>query len=84
MNPKVTGPNSIRYPTILPSITSDLENKWKKFGLLNVQKNFISFWAAYLFHVTNQRPSKSDYQNFAQSIVAAYPTLADSDGRCVR
>lgn len=80
----MTGPNSICYPTILPTITSDLQSKLETFGISKVQKNFIAFWAAYLSNVTNQRPSKSDYQNFARSIVAAYPTLADTDGGCVR
>jgi len=80
---QVTGPGSIRHPIILPSITPDLQKKLDDIGLLKAQKNFIAFWAAHLSHITNQWPTKSDYQNFAQSIVAAYPALADVGGGCV-
>jgi len=79
----VTGPGSICHPIILPSITPDLQKKLDNIRLLKAQKNFIAFWAAHLSHVTNQWPTKSDYQNFAQSIVAAYPALADVGGGCV-
>ncbi|XP_067210765.1 uncharacterized protein [Linepithema humile] len=82
VKPQVTGPGSIRHPIILPSITSDLQKKLNDIGLLKAQKNFIAFWAAHLSYVTNQWPTKSDYQNFAQSIVAAYPALADIGGGC--
>lgn len=79
----MAGPGSICHPVILPFITPDLQKNWNDIGLLKAQKNFIAFWAAHLSYVTNQWPTKSDYQNFAQSIVAAYPALADINGGCV-
>lgn len=83
MQPQITGPGSIRYPTCLPSITPDLQKKVNDLGILRCQKDFIAFWAGHLCIMTNQRPSRLDYQNYAQSIVAAYPALADANGGCV-
>lgn len=83
MQQQITGPGSIRYPTCLPSIASDLQNKLDDFGILKCQKEFIAFWAGYLCVMTDQRPSRLDYHNYAQSIVAAYPALADTNGGCV-
>lgn len=79
----ITRSMSIRFPTMLLSLTLDLKQKVDNVELLNAQKQLIAFWAAYLLHATNQTPTKSDYCNFAQSIVLSYPALADTDGGCV-
>lgn len=82
--PHVAEPNAInRQQILLPPLTQDLKKKAEQMGLLKTQKNFVQFWAAYLLSSTNQRPSKLQYQHFAQTIVEAYPILADADGGCV-
>jgi len=78
-----TGPGSISHSTSLPPLTFDLEQKLKTIGILAAQKDFMYHWGSYLWQVTAGHPSKQDYQNLANNIVKAFPSLGTSDGNSV-
>lgn len=65
----------LTYPVKLPKLTPDLQNMLDKFGIIEKQDHFIAFWKMHLCSSTNGEPSKTDYDNYARTIVDSYPIL---------
>ncbi|XP_057339760.1 uncharacterized protein LOC130677144 [Microplitis mediator] len=68
-------PGPIIASASLPSLTYDLQNKLNEHGVLKIQAKLMHYWGSYLWQKTSGRPSKKDYQNFADAIIKVYPLL---------
>lgn len=74
---------NVPYPARLPQLTPNLQKILEIIGIFDGVKDFIYFWASYLLDVTDNRPTKQDYQNFAMTIVDTYPVLKGGSNECV-
>ncbi|XP_036151089.1 uncharacterized protein LOC105840437 isoform X2 [Monomorium pharaonis] len=70
-----SGARSIPYPAALPELTLDLVKILETVSVFEGMRSFIHFWTSHLLSVTNNNPTKQDYQNFSMSIVDTYPIL---------
>ncbi|XP_043284506.1 uncharacterized protein [Venturia canescens] len=77
-----TGPNSIRNPVLLPKLTPEMDEMIKNVGILQAQRHLTYFWTTDLLHRTDGQPTKTDYFNYAATIVATYPELSGGDRGC--
>ena len=73
----------IPYPTHLPKLTDELQQIIRNGMFYKKQASFISFWAANLAFRTGGTPTKTDYHNYALTIVDSYPDLKGGMGGCV-
>jgi len=73
----------VPYPARLPQLTPRLQKILETVGIFHGVKEFIYFWASYLLDITDNRPTKQDYQNLALTIVETYPSLKGGTNGCV-
>lgn len=70
-------------PAKLPKLTPELLNYQRQGVMLKKEKCFINLWANDLLSITNDRPTQTDYANYASTIVNTYPQFAGGVGGCV-
>ncbi|XP_024868242.1 uncharacterized protein LOC112452334 [Temnothorax curvispinosus] len=73
---------AVPYPAHLPQLTPKLQRILETVGVFHGVKDFIYFWASYLLDITDNQPTKQDYQNLAVTIVETYPSLKGGTNGC--
>ena len=73
----------VPYPVQLPQIPKLLQKIVDENTMYHNQNQFIALWAAHLSELTDGVPSKTEYSNYATTIVDTYPELGGGQSYCV-